>query len=82
MIPFSTSNIHDRYQTEHIVVTDRLLVDREMNGLFRATVDATAEAVLNSLFRADTTEGRDDHIVPGLPIDATVELLKEHRMIS
>lgn len=82
MISFSTSNVHDRYQAEHVIVTDRLLVDREMNGLFRATVDATAEAVLNSLFKADTMDGRDDHVVPGLPIDATIELLKAHRMIS
>jgi D-aminopeptidase len=82
MISFSTSNVHDRYQTEHLVVTDNLLVDREMNGLFRATVDATAEAVLNSLFKAETTDGRDDHVVPGLPIEATLELLKEHRMLS
>ncbi len=78
MIPFSTSNVHDRYQSEHIVVTDNLLVDREMNGIFRATVDATAEAVINSLFKADTMEGRDGHVAPGLPIDATVELLKAH----
>lgn len=82
MISFSTSNIHDRYQSKHLVVTDNLLVDREMNGLFRATVDATAEAVLNSLFKGETTDGRDAHVVPGLPIDATLELLKEHRMLG
>jgi D-aminopeptidase len=82
MISFSTSNVHDRYQTENFVVTDNLLVDREMNGLFRATVDATAEAVLNSLFKAETTDGRDGQVAPGLPVEATLELLKEHRMLS
>ncbi|MDH3365760.1 MAG: P1 family peptidase [Thermoplasmata archaeon] len=78
MIAFSTANVHDRYQTEHFVLTDRLLVDSEMGSLFRGTVDATAEAVINSLFKAKTTKGRDDNIAPELPIDATLELLKAH----
>lgn len=81
MISFSTANVHQRYQKEHFVVTDQLLVDREMNGLFRATVDATAEAVINSLFRSGTMEGRDGHIVPGLPIERTLEILKEHKRL-
>ena len=82
MIAFSTANLHDRYQVENLVVTDHLLVDREMNGLFRAAVDATAEAVLNSLFKAEAMDGRDDHVVPALPIEATVDLLKKHGMIG
>jgi D-aminopeptidase len=78
MIAFSTANVHDRYSTEHLIVTDRLLVDREISPLFRATVDATAEAVINSLFKAETTKGRDDNIAPALPIDETLEQLKAH----
>ena len=78
MIAFSTANVHDRYQKDSFVVTDNLLVDREMNELFRATVDATAEAVINSLFKAGTMEGRDGHMVPGLPVDRTLEILKSH----
>jgi D-aminopeptidase len=81
MIAFSTANVHDRYQKDRVVVTDHLLVDREMNGLFRATVDATAEAIVNSLFRSGTVEGRDGHVVPGLPIEKTLELLKEHKRL-
>ncbi|HIH01526.1 TPA: P1 family peptidase, partial [Thermoplasmata archaeon] len=79
MIAFSTANIHDRYQKDSFAVTDKLLVDREMDGLFRATVDATAEAVINSLFKAGTMEGRDGHMVPGLPIEKTLDILKAHR---
>ncbi len=78
MIAFSTSNIHDRYSTEHVIVTDRLLVDGEMDPLFRGTVDATAEAVVNSLFKAETTIGRDGNIAPALPIEETLEQLKAH----
>jgi D-aminopeptidase len=76
-LAFSTANTHDRYQKEDLV-TDTLLTDRSMNGLFRATVDCTAEAIINSLFKAETMEGRDGHISYALPIDKTLELLKAH----
>ena len=76
MIAFSTANVHDRYQTERFVLTHNLLVDNEMSALFRATVDCTAEAIINSLFKGETVKGRDDNIVPGLPIDETLQLLK------
>ena len=78
MLAFTTANIHDKYQTEGHIITERLLVDREINPLFRGTVDATAEAVINSLFGADTETGRDDHVAPALPLDDTLELLKAH----
>lgn len=78
MVAFSTANIHDRRQTDTHVVTDRLLVDHEMNPLFRGIVDATSEAVVNSLFKAQTEKGRDDHVVPALPVEATMEILKAH----
>ncbi len=49
-----------------------------MTLLFQATVEAVEEAVLNSLFRAYTVIGRDDHVVPALPLERVVELLKRY----
>ena len=49
-----------------------------MNGLFRATVEASEEAILNGLFAAETTEGRDGHVMPALPIDQVLAILR-HR---
>lgn len=77
VIAFSTANVHDKSAKE-VLVTERLMVDREMDGLFRAAVDCTAEAIINSLFKAETTEGRDGHVVPALPIDETLGLLRKH----
>ena len=52
------------------------LVDDEfIDPFFGAVVDATEAAVINSLFRADTVEGRDGHVVPGLPVERTLSLL-------
>lgn len=55
--------------------TTELVDDDYLDPLFGAVVDATEAAVLDSLFRADTVEGRDGHVVPGLPVDRALELL-------
>jgi D-aminopeptidase len=49
-----------------------------LNQLFRATVEGTEEAILNSIFTSETMKGRDDNISPGLPIDETVEIMRRH----
>jgi D-aminopeptidase len=55
--------------------TVQLVHDEYLDPFFGAVVDATEAAVLDSLFRADTVEGRDGHVVPGLPVERTLELL-------
>lgn len=49
-----------------------------INGLFRATVEAAEEAILNALFMAETTEGRDGHVMPALPIPDVIQILRCH----
>jgi D-aminopeptidase len=48
---------------------------RGIDALFEATAEATEEAILNALFRAETTVGRDDHRVEALPLDRVRALL-------
>jgi D-aminopeptidase len=55
--------------------TAELVDDEFIDPFFGAVVDATEAAVLDSLFRADTIEGRDGHVVPGLPVERTLALL-------
>ena len=55
--------------------TVELVDDEFLDPLFGAVVDATEAAVLDSLFRADTVEGRDGHVVVGLPVERTLKLL-------
>ena len=52
-----------------------MLSDRDLNGLFEAAVDATEEAVLDSLFRATTTTGRFGRVAEALPIDEMLGLM-------
>ena len=52
--------------------------DRALDTIFQATVEATEEAVLNALWGAVDTDGRDGHVARALPHDATLELLERH----
>lgn len=52
--------------------------DRCFGPLFQAAVEATEEAIINSLFRAETTTGRDGHVRHALPIDRVVGILQRH----
>jgi D-aminopeptidase len=49
---------------------------RAMRWLFPAVVESVEEAVLNSLFRAETMTGRDGHTIEALPVERVVEMLR------
>ncbi len=49
-----------------------------LTRLFSAVVQATEEAVLNALFVADTTIGRDENRVEGLPVDRVLAAIDEY----
>lgn len=56
------------------------LANDAMSPLFLAVIEATEEAIYNSLFKATTTSGRG-HTVEALPLDRTVEILRKHGLI-
>ena len=62
--------------------TDSIAVVRNdwMSGLFQATIDATEEAIYNSLLRAETVRGYRG-VVRALPTDSVVMILKRHGAI-
>jgi D-aminopeptidase len=47
-----------------------------MSPLFLAAIEATEEAVYNSLFRATTVKGQSGHIAEALPIEKTQQILQ------
>lgn len=61
--------------------TAKTISNEEMSPLFLATIEATEEAVYNSMFRATTVTGRG-HTVEALPIDKTVEILRKYGAIK
>lgn len=58
------------------------LANDAMSPLFLAVVEATEEAIYNSLLRATGMRGRDGHVVEALPIERTVEILEAHRALK
>ena len=58
----------------------RSLANDATSPLFLAVIEATEEAVYNSLFKATTTSGRG-RTVEALPLDRTVEILRKHGLI-
>jgi D-aminopeptidase len=81
-IAFSTAS-QVRIRTEEKALTRRIevLTNDAMSPLFLAVIEATEEAVYNSMFRATTTTGRG-HTVEALPIEKTTEILKKYGAIK
>lgn len=81
-IAFSTApqvrvHANDKALTRSVEV----MTNDAMSPLFLAAVEATEEAVYNSMFKATTMTG-NGHKVEALPIEKTVEILKEHRAVK
>ncbi len=53
----------------------------EMSGLFQAAVEATEEAIYNSLFRAHTVTGMGTTI-EALPLEETLRVLRKYGVIE
>ncbi len=57
-----------------------LLNNNAMDGLFQAVVEATQEAIYNSLFMAEDVEGRDGNKAYAISLLRVTEFLKKHQM--
>ncbi|MCA1577613.1 MAG: P1 family peptidase [Acidobacteria bacterium] len=61
----------------HVPRTVKTLGNDAMSPLFLAVIEATEEAIYNSLFRANTITGKG-HTVEALPLDRTLEIIRKH----
>ena len=59
----------------------QLLSNEAMSPLFLAVIEATEEAIYNSLFRATTISGRG-HTAEALPIDRALEILRKYNALK
>jgi D-aminopeptidase len=73
VIAFSTAR-RVRHWPDGLTASATVLVDepKAMRWLFPAVVEAVEEAVLNSLFAAETITGRDGHVRYELPIEQVI----------
>lgn len=79
VIAFSTNEkVRVPYESDNAVREVPDLNNDDMSPLFMAAIEATEEAIINSLFQAKTMTGRDHHEVDALPVDKVLEIMKQH----
>jgi len=59
----------------------KVLSNDHMSPLFLAVIEATEEAIYNSLFRAQTMTGKGN-TVEALPLERTLEILRKYNALS
>ncbi|MEO5825205.1 MAG: P1 family peptidase [Gemmatimonadales bacterium] len=77
VIAFSTSADVRRRQGEGPVRGTHALADDAVSPIFQATIEATEEAIYNSLFRA-TAMSSAQRSITALPIDSVRTILRKH----
>ncbi len=83
VIAFSTAeSVRVRYQSDEKLDAGQYLRNDEMSPLFMATIEATEEAIINSLFGSKSMTGRDGNTIEGLPIDKVMELMKKYNRVN
>jgi D-aminopeptidase len=68
IVGFSTANVVPR-RTRKMVYKMKLLLDARLDPLYEAVMEATEEAILNSMCMATEMAGAHGHVVPALPLD-------------
>jgi D-aminopeptidase len=74
-IAFSTAN---RINASDRVRNVQVLGNDSMSPLFQAVIEATEEAIYNSMFRATTVTGKGNRTVEALPLDKVREILQKY----
>lgn len=55
--------------------------DTFLNPVYKATVEATEEAIINALFMAETMKGVNNHVRNALPLDEVRKLLEDRNQL-
>ena len=74
------STYRPEYQDDKMI-SSKELKNSLMNGLFMATVEATEEAIINSLFMAESISSKYGKS-QALPIDETMKILKKYKALN
>lgn len=78
ILAFSTANTVPR-TTDKMIYRMKMLLDPRLDPLYEAAIEATEEAILNSLCMAREMEGGNGNFAPALPLEAVKEILDSWR---
>ena len=77
VIAFSTANIFPS-NTENGTFQIQMSVNRRLSLLFQAVIEATEEAIINSMTMATTTTGINDRTMYAIPLAELQQVMKAH----
>ena len=78
VIAFSTNEGLRIPYTSDKKLKSEFLANEEMSPLFMAVIDATEEAIINSLFAAETMMGKEGRTVEALPKEKVLEIINSN----
>ena len=83
VVAFSTTKENRiPYKLEQPVQKGEFLHNDQMSPLFLATIEATEEAIINSLFAAEDMTGRAGNTVKALPVDEVLKIARRYNKIT
>lgn len=77
----TAENLRIPYNPKSMYQEMKVLRNEEMDLLFEAVIEATEEAVINSLFAATTLTGKYNFKIESLPVDKVLEIMKKYNRI-
>lgn len=75
ILAFSTANKIPR-TTQKMIYHMKILLDQRLNPLYEAAIEATEEAILNSLCMAREMDGVNGNYAPALPLDEVKDIIE------
>ncbi|HKL38710.1 MAG TPA: P1 family peptidase [Bacteroidales bacterium] len=78
----SAEQVRIPYRSKDRLRSGQWLRNDAMSPLFMAAIEAAEEAILNSLFAAQTEKGFDGHRVEALPVEDVLPILKKYNAIK
>ena len=82
IIAFSANpEIRIQHNPQNRLQAQQMLINDAVSPLFMAAIEATEEAILNSLFKAEDMRGKNGRSVEALPLDKVIPILKKYKSI-
>ncbi|MFD1095408.1 DmpA family aminopeptidase [Salegentibacter chungangensis] len=82
VIAFSTAEENRiPYEIKSEILETKNVPNRLMSPIFMAAIEATEEAILNSLFMAETSTGFQGHTIKAIPMEKVLPVLRKYQVI-
>jgi len=83
VIAFSTSkNLRVMHTSKESTLNQTVLRNDDTSALFMAAIEATEEAIINSLFAAQSTTVKNGKQIEALPIEKVIEIMKKYNHLK